>query len=400
MPENVEMSQETAQVLFQEGATLIFLNVPKGTEFGIDMKSWNTGENFKGVKMIPPGLHFIHYSAVGKMGDTAPRIGFLHNFIPKELLVMKWDSKLEDINQSSVSSEEVERIRQNLKNLDKSLGPYPYDVYDKWKNLTSHITLELVEKLQPASGNIRSALELVSCSNADRPRGVATDKNEASTSKEIPAMPETLSPGSRRKIFRPGMENIDDDLLPDLKPVPGTEIRFTQFPERSYPDGSTPAEITKHSLDSSYVLEYLIKAHQSPIDLIGELQFAFICFLIGHSLDAFEHWKRIANIICSSESALSKFRIVFDSFLTAFDAELVEVPEDFLANIVSNNNFVYHKLRELFRSIDNSNIDGRLKTKARRFKMKLTQEYQWDFSNLNEDEDDEAPVIVEIEEST
>ncbi len=58
------MDQKTAKILFEEGATLIFLNVPEGTEFGIDYNTWTVGERFKGVKMIPPGVHFVYYSAV------------------------------------------------------------------------------------------------------------------------------------------------------------------------------------------------------------------------------------------------------------------------------------------------------------------------------------------------
>lgn len=55
------MDQETAKKLFDHGAVLVFLDVPVGTEFGIDFCSWNTGEKFMGIKMIPPGIHFIYY---------------------------------------------------------------------------------------------------------------------------------------------------------------------------------------------------------------------------------------------------------------------------------------------------------------------------------------------------
>ena len=57
----VEMDQETAQVLFREGAIMVCLDVPEGTEFGIDYASWTVGPQFKGIKMIPPGIHFIYY---------------------------------------------------------------------------------------------------------------------------------------------------------------------------------------------------------------------------------------------------------------------------------------------------------------------------------------------------
>lgn len=55
------MDQILAQRLLVEGATLVMLDVPVGTEFGIDLKSWNTVDNFKGIKMIPPGFHYVHY---------------------------------------------------------------------------------------------------------------------------------------------------------------------------------------------------------------------------------------------------------------------------------------------------------------------------------------------------
>lgn len=55
------MDQELAKRLFAEGAVLVLLDVPERTEFGIDYNCWNVGPKFKGVKMIPPGLHFIYY---------------------------------------------------------------------------------------------------------------------------------------------------------------------------------------------------------------------------------------------------------------------------------------------------------------------------------------------------
>ena len=55
------MDPELARRLFVEGAALVLLDVPQRTEFGIDCNSWSVGPKFKGVKMIPPGLHFIYY---------------------------------------------------------------------------------------------------------------------------------------------------------------------------------------------------------------------------------------------------------------------------------------------------------------------------------------------------
>ena len=62
------MDQETANKLFDAGAIFLFLNVPLKTEIGIDYNSWQTGPNFRVVKLIPPGLHFIYFSPTDKYG--------------------------------------------------------------------------------------------------------------------------------------------------------------------------------------------------------------------------------------------------------------------------------------------------------------------------------------------
>ena len=42
--ENLDMNQETARNLLEHGATLIIIDVPPGTEIGIDVQSWRTGQ--------------------------------------------------------------------------------------------------------------------------------------------------------------------------------------------------------------------------------------------------------------------------------------------------------------------------------------------------------------------
>jgi A1 cistron-splicing factor AAR2 len=39
-----------------------------------------------------------------------------------------------------VSEEEVSRLRSNLLNLDKHLGPYPFEHWKKWKGLVDQIS--------------------------------------------------------------------------------------------------------------------------------------------------------------------------------------------------------------------------------------------------------------------
>ena len=72
--QNVDIDPEVAKKLFKEGAAIVLIDVPPGTEIGIDMNSWNVGEKFLGIKCIPPGIHFVYYSSVNLPSrSVAPR---------------------------------------------------------------------------------------------------------------------------------------------------------------------------------------------------------------------------------------------------------------------------------------------------------------------------------------
>ena len=74
------MDPETAKKLFESGANIILLNVPPGTEIGIDMQSWRTGPEFKGIKMIPSGLHFIYFRFVHVLQYNLQHQSYLSEF--------------------------------------------------------------------------------------------------------------------------------------------------------------------------------------------------------------------------------------------------------------------------------------------------------------------------------
>ncbi|KAK4881789.1 hypothetical protein RN001_005108 [Aquatica leii] len=359
-----------------EGGTLVLLNVPPGTELGIDMKIWTIGENFRGIKMIPPGIHFIHYSALNDYGDVTPKTGFFYNFRRSEFVVKKWDRVLQDISLDEVPESEVVQLKDSITILDKFLGPYPYSIWKKWTLLTSHVTDNLIKRLMPETGRVKSVLDLM-CQ-------AKSEEGPSSKCLRKPRWGNSLT------------EAIEEDLLPNLKPVPGTDIRLTPLPNRNYPEGSIPSEITRHSLDSTYSLELMINSFQEKTDLIGELQFAYVCFLVGHSIEAFEHWKNLVCLLCSCEVAIKKYYTVYDIFVTTLEGQILETPPEFLADIVTNNNIIYLKLRTFFLSVSDSDVHGRFKTKVERFKHNLTSKFEWDFTHLDSDDEEDAPVVVDL----
>ncbi|KFQ32974.1 Protein AAR2, partial [Mesitornis unicolor] len=244
--------------------------------------------------------------------------------------------------------------------MDPFLGPYPYETLKKWVSLSSFIGEAAMKRLQPESGRICAFSEV---------------------------LPVLAGRHSRDRA---------EQGLPPLGAV-GTEIRFTELPKQMYPDGATPEEITRHSMDLSYALQQVIGQRYAgqPLDLLAELQFAFICFLIGNLYDAFEHWKRLLNILCRSEDAMGKHQDLYINLISVLYHQLNEIPADFFVDIISQDNFLTSTLQVFFSCACSAAVDGTLRKKAEKFKAHLTKKFKWDFEA---EPDDCAPVVVELPE--
>lgn len=416
------MDPELALQMFEEGGTLVLLGMPIGTEFGIDLSSWNVGERFKGVKMIPPGIHFIYFSAVSRQGDTAPRTGFFHVFKQREIVVRHYDEKAEDLKED-VDPEEVERVRASLRDLDRCLGAYPIESWEKWISLTQYIPSAELERMIPKSGRICSVIELASVNAWHGTRKKSKSTSTTSATDNQPACSgdqfnecldlsnmdqqpsksriNTHNSSACPEIVLSSEPEIEPrQVLPDMIPKPGTEFRFSKFPARPYRDGATPSEVTQYSLDSSYSIRQMIAKVDNPESMLAELQLAFVSFLVGQVWDGWEHWKRLLSEMCRAEELLQQYPDLYNKFLSIIHFQIHEVPEDLFVDIVESNNFLAAALRSLFANVNDNavSLPATLVKKAHRFKAHITSKFKWDL-NL-EDDGEDAPVIVETEEDS
>ena len=238
-------------------------------------------------------------------------------------------------------------------------------------------------------------------------------------SDEVNSTDDDVPPSTSRKRFTGDVCDDLEYLLPDLRPVAGTGLRFTSIPRKRFPDGADPSEITKHCMDSSYMLETFLERYDGSVsefvtfddsrrlkqfysvhremDLMGELEFCFVCFLVGHSLESFEQWKKIIVLLCSCEEAIPKYGDMYYALCSLLELQIHEIPEEFLADIVTNNNFMYVKLRDFFRTVMTQDIDKKLRAKVVRFQKKLTEALQWDFTHLDSDDEEDAPLVVDLQ---
>lgn len=218
----------------------------------------------------------------------------------------------------------------------------------------------------PLNGIIRTSAEFQSCPDADRPKG--------------------SSPLTKTTKIRPG--HTEDDLLPNLSVVPGTAPRFTKIPPLCSLT-ATPAEISLAHLDSINAIETILTTVSTPIDFIQEIQFAFVLFLSGCSIDAIAHWRKLLGLFSKSETAVERYRSFYRRYLDILHYQLPELPVELMTP--SANNTVYHDVRQL---IINCCVGG-LKQEADNLNVFLSNEMLWTFDNLLEENPEDMPVIIE-----
>lgn len=103
---------------------------------------------FKGVKLIPPGAHYIYYSL--KDEEYAARMGFFIYIAKKQdVVVRRWDEEKQEFIRLP-ESEEVS-YAEGVRNMDfdKNLGAYPMENHSQWLGLSNLITKEVLETLEP-----------------------------------------------------------------------------------------------------------------------------------------------------------------------------------------------------------------------------------------------------------
>ncbi|KAF3778832.1 AAR2-like protein [Nymphaea thermarum] len=148
------MDAEMAMELVKKGATLLLLDVPQHTLIGVDIQAcmkcppllfspslfslnvnmvFAAGPKFCGIKMIPPGPHFIYYSAADRAGNTfSPITGFFIDASASQVIVRKWNG----------TEEKFVKLLE-----DEQLGPYALEHFREWKQISGYISKDVIKRI-------------------------------------------------------------------------------------------------------------------------------------------------------------------------------------------------------------------------------------------------------------
>ncbi|KAK4277965.1 hypothetical protein QN277_015878 [Acacia crassicarpa] len=386
------MDPETALELVKQGVTLLLLDVPQYTLVGIDTQMFSVGPAFKGIKMIPPGPHFVYYSSSSRDGkEFSPIIGFFVDVGPSEVIIRKWDQQEERL--INLSEEEEERYSQAIKNLefDRHLGPYNLNHYVEWKRLSNFVTKSVIERLEPIGGEINVEFESGVVGNTPKtPMEKALDKQLKATK-----FATSVDKSQRKGCY------------------------YTSVPNIIKRKGMQGQELTSLNLDKTQLLETLLEKDYGGSEdlLLGELQFAFVAFLMGQSLEAFLQWKSLVSLFLGcTEAPLHTRSHLFTKFIKVIYYQLKyglqkDRPDESGTALLddswfSADSFLHRLCKDFFSLVqDASVVDGDLLSWTRKFKELLESSLGWEFQQSSavdgiyfEENDEYAPVVEMLDD--
>lgn len=516
--------ERTAEVerLTIHGCSVLCLDCPEGILFGIDYSAWTVGPRFMGVKLVPPGLHYVYCSGSGEDIGVG-RTGFFLFMKARDVAVFRWDPASEELVRPE-NPEEEERYADGVRafDFDANLGPYPLELATQWAELTRHASAGLVARIEPVGQALRQkraeydavALEQVlrrgaeevqdgagrepaagqageedepsSDSDADsdggsvrsrrsdgssigglellemgeeeaeeakqqiqrRRREVAPDVHAASapsaasdaarprkkrktraasatggTAKEASAAPAAqLAPGGPAP--RPAVRFAEPQLRAEdamdvqeaapaaeaaAKPPAGqAEARlesnqgagtlfFSTVPRaRRKVAGATPAETTWRHMDRSAQLEQMLSREYSgnEMNILGELQIAYIAFLLGQNYDGFQQWRELLQLLCSCEATVATRPELYVELCRVFFAHLSQAPADLFGDDLTKDNFLGSCTLSLLELCDAEGAPTKLRRRCGKIRELVQQKFGVsveDLAVLGED----APQIVD-----
>lgn len=276
--------------------------------------------------------------------------------------------------------DEMDRFADGVKRFefDSYLGAYQEDHYSDWISLSNFINPKVLNILEPVGKKISSLLDTGEYGKEEIKKEAKKNAKAQSEFKELSE--ET---------------NESEETKESINIKNSQTAYYSSIPFKKAPKGATPQQITKYNFDRSEILQGILKRRyqNDPTGILGELQFSFICFLMGQSFDGFEQWKQLVALFCCSDDAASSIPELFNKFIAVLHFQLKQAPEDFFIDNISGENFLVSVLRQLFEILNDDQLEKKLVETKAKFKSYIEKRFGRTF-NVQEDDED-APVVVD-----
>merc|ERR1719198_2833153 len=132
------------------------------------------------------------------------------------------------------------------------------------------------------------------------------------------------------------------------------------------------------------------------LGILGELQLAYIAFLLGQNYDGFEQWKALLLLLCSCESAVTTRPELFAELLRSFFSQLSQAPQDLFGDDLTKENFLGSCAVSLLEICDSEEAQPRLRKRCGKLRELVAEKFgvgTEDLALLGED----APQVVDAD---
>ncbi|KAI9719823.1 MAG: hypothetical protein M1812_003312 [Candelaria pacifica] len=348
------------------GTAVLMLDLPSAALCGIDLLSFTPSLRFRGIKNLPPGIHFFFTGASASLSvrhGTWVQIGTPRSE-STTVIIKKWDAEKEELVEEPDQAVQM-RWRANIGTVwDEGLTPYRQSVLsaggelgaveetNDWARLTDCITPALLSRI--TNGHLDDwTLSSASCAKEDT---------------------ESI----------PGLSN-EEDFAALEKPLGFLPINLKQ----TWREGAVGRERTEAAKDRSWALGDLIERHCSQDgegQIIGEMQFTFLMVLTLGNYSCLEQWKRILNLALTCHSATNDRSGLFVKVLGALKLQLQHSNdvEGGLFDFSDEGGAMLKNLLKTFRrGLEDRNGNGHsaIMDELNRLESYVKSEYGWELSD-------------------
>ncbi|KAI3390100.1 hypothetical protein SNEBB_003783 [Seison nebaliae] len=439
--------KEIERDLKDNGGRMVILKLNNlKIHFGIDVYEFETGKNFRGIKQIPQ--------------EHMHRISFYKKFEgDRDLFAFNWNEEKEMLEEVT-ANETMSRVRDNLFEIDRHLGPYPYEnIYELWLSFSYLMdSKEIHESISPKNHFIYSTEHLQPLTY--RSTNIGSSPLNRFKRRKSPVSPSSTTHTEivdiNNNVIMEDDMNFDhiqyenqpkslkeaEDRLPTFEKVKNESIRYTELTKYcTIPDWRREEfdKLNENKLietmkfddsissmchiDLSPSFFYINQRYNSTNGIVGELQFAFLSVYLSLHSESFEQWQKILRIFCYAEQAIIKHPDTYLNFVDVFYVQMKHLDSDLfqlndedhninneedddyddvnsrkrnLNNSSTSNNKIAHDLFILFNNIE-YNQHGNVDGKLQEKMGKFKNYIAYKYDwNLDNEPDDWKPQIVQL----
>lgn len=178
--------------------------------------------------------------------------------------------------------------------------------------------------------------------------------------------------------------------LPNMEVIGETQPKYSKLPEK-FSKSMAPADVTSNNIDTVNLVDKLLTEISSKSLLLAELQFSFIVYLCGLSVDSLAHWRQILSLLCNSEKSVEKHKDFYKTFVNTIKHQIPEIPIEFIEQSTSNT--IYIDIKNLLRNLV---VNGCMQL-AENLQGHLKDLIGWTFEDFLEEDPEDLPQVVEID---